>query len=551
MSDSHCIGKEPCPKCGSRDNLARYSDGHAHCFSMGCDYFERGEGDDAAPSSTHRKGHSMASMELLSGEAEALDKRGITLETCEKFNYVVGTEGEKKVHIANYYDPDGKRVVAQKVRDRNKGFRVTGSLKDAGLYGQWLWRDRGKRVVIVEGEIDCLTVSQLQGNKWPVVSIPTGAKGAAKALTEQLEWLLGFDEVVLFFDNDDAGKAATEECAPLFPPGKVKIARMSEHKDANEALLALEGDKVINAIWEAKEFRPDGIVSMADVREAALLPPQRGLDWPWPAMTKMTHGRRRCEVYAFGAGTGIGKTDVFTQVIAHILETEVSPVAAFYFEQPTPETVKRVAGKIAHHRFHVPDAGWRQEELLATVDKMVKDDRLFLYDHFGACDWDVVETHIRYLAVAKGVKDFFIDHLTALADSGDNERGSLEDIMKRMAQVAQSLGVTIYLISHLATPEGKPHEEGGRVTIRHFKGSRAIGFWSHFMFGLERDQQHESEEWRTTTTVRCLKDRHTGQGTGSVFYLGYDVETGVLHEKAAPRDHGFADETPGQPAEPF
>lgn len=31
---------EPCPECGSRDNLARYSDGHAYCF--GCGYVEPG-----------------------------------------------------------------------------------------------------------------------------------------------------------------------------------------------------------------------------------------------------------------------------------------------------------------------------------------------------------------------------------------------------------------------------------------------------------------------------------------------------------------------------
>lgn len=32
------VGHEPCPKCGSRDNLARYSDGSAWCF--GCHHWE-------------------------------------------------------------------------------------------------------------------------------------------------------------------------------------------------------------------------------------------------------------------------------------------------------------------------------------------------------------------------------------------------------------------------------------------------------------------------------------------------------------------------------
>jgi len=35
---SEFVRHEPCPNCGSRDNLARYSDGHAWCF--GCKYLE-------------------------------------------------------------------------------------------------------------------------------------------------------------------------------------------------------------------------------------------------------------------------------------------------------------------------------------------------------------------------------------------------------------------------------------------------------------------------------------------------------------------------------
>lgn len=33
------VGHEPCPECGSKDNLARYDDGSAWCF--GCHYYER------------------------------------------------------------------------------------------------------------------------------------------------------------------------------------------------------------------------------------------------------------------------------------------------------------------------------------------------------------------------------------------------------------------------------------------------------------------------------------------------------------------------------
>jgi twinkle protein len=64
--------------------------------------------------------------------------------------------------------------------------------------------------------------------------------------------------------------------------------------------------------------------------------------------------------------------------------------------------------------------------------------------------------------------------------------------------------------------------------IRHFKGSRSIGFWSYFMFGLERDQQAEDVMESRKTTFRILKDRYTGQATGKCIDLGYIPETGRI-----------------------
>ena len=45
MTDSHFVKHEPCPSCGSKNNLARYSDGHAVCFTGGCDHYERATGE--------------------------------------------------------------------------------------------------------------------------------------------------------------------------------------------------------------------------------------------------------------------------------------------------------------------------------------------------------------------------------------------------------------------------------------------------------------------------------------------------------------------------
>lgn len=528
-SESHAIAKESCPSCGSRDNLVRYSDGHGWCF--GCGHYEPADG--AHPTTTHTR---RPMRDFLHGQPQALTKRGITAETCAKFGYVVGQHHDKPVQIANYRR-DGE-VVAQKVRYKGKDFSVRGDLKKAGLFGQHLWAP-GRRIVVTEGEVDALSVSQVQENKWPVVSIPNGAQGAKKALARELEWLEQFQEVVLMFDMDEPGQEAARTCAELFTPGKCKVAHLPL-KDANEMLQAGRGAEIVKAMWNAKVYRPDGIVTFGDLREKALQKVEQGLPWFLPTLTEATYGRRYGEVYAFGAGTGVGKTDLFTQEIVHTAVELNEKVALFYLEQPPVETAKRVAGKLAGKRFHVPDDSWSPTELDDAFTLVQESGNILMYDSFGSTEWASIKAKMKYLVHAEGVKHIFLDHLTALAAAEDDERKALEKIMADIAMFAEANEVCFYLISHLSTPDGTPHEEGGRVMIRHFKGSRAIGFWCHFMFGLERDQQAEDEDERQTTTFRILKDRYTGQATGKTFLLGYNHDTGLLFEKA-----------PKEPEDPF
>jgi len=441
------------------------------------------------------------------------------------------------VQVAPYYD--GNEQVAQKLRYQNKDFKFIGHSRKAQLYGQHLWRDGGKMVVVTEGEIDCMTVAQLQGLKWPVVSLQNGASAAKKALSKQLPWLEKFETVVLMFDMDEAGQLAVAEAAPIFSPGKCKVARLPL-KDANEMLLAGRGAEVIDAIWGAKEYRPDGLVSIEDILEDIIKPTEQGLPWWMPSLTEVTFGRRYSELYGFGAGTGVGKTDWLTQQIAFDVSVLGMQVGLLFLETPVGELGKRLAGKVMCRQFHIPDAGWNTEELNEGISKFKS--KATLYDNFGQTDWEIVKSHIRFMAVCQGIRLFYLDHLTAMADTQD-EKGSLEQIMKEMAGLAKELNVIIHYVSHLSTPEGKPHEEGGRVMIRHFKGSRAIGFWSHFLFGLERNQQEEDEDLRQVTTFRCLKDRHTGRATGKTFFIHYDHSTGCLKEI----DNPFTDERPFTP----
>ena len=535
--DSVFLFHEPCPECSSSDAGSRYSDGHFFCFA--CQHYEHGDGD--GPTHNHSGKKHMEG--LLTGEFKSLTKRGLTEDTCRKFGYQVGRDkNDTLVQIASYYDEAGS-VVAQKIRYANKDFKFIGEPKKATLFGSNIWNN-GKKLVITEGEIDAMSVSQAQNNKWPVVSIPNGAQGAKKSLAKCLDYLNGFDEVILMFDQDEHGRKAAVECAELFAPSKCKIASLPL-KDANECLQAGREQDIIQAIWNAKPYRPDGLVSVADLMDELTKPVEIGYPWWLQPLTDLTFGRRNGEIYGVGAGTGVGKTDFLTQQIAYDIATLNMKVGTLFLEQKPTETAKRVAGKIKGRRFHVPNSGWSKEELVDAVQEL--NGKLVMYDSFGETEWDVIKGKIRFMAVAEGIELIYLDHLTAMANTAD-EKGSLEQIMKEMAGLANELGIIITFVSHLTTPEGKPHEEGGRVTIRHFKGSRAIGFWSYLMLGLERDQQADDATSRKTTTLRVLKDRYTGQATGHTFYLGYDGDTGLLSQiEGNPfEDSTFNDETNGE-----
>lgn len=234
--------------------------------------------------------------DFAKGEPQALAKRGITEEACRKYGYWIGKDKHgKTVQIANYKRDGG--IVAQKLRYPDKKFSFIGDSKACGLFGQHLY-EPGRRLVITEGEIDALSVAQALGLRWPVVSVPNGAQGAAKSIKRELEWVNGFDEVVLMFDMDEPGQAAAQEVALLLTPGKAKIAQLPA-KDPNELLQRGDAEAITRAIYEAQTKRPDGVVTFGSLKEKALKPVSMGMPWHDPRLTALTYGKRYGEVYTF------------------------------------------------------------------------------------------------------------------------------------------------------------------------------------------------------------------------------------------------------------
>ena len=556
----------PCDACGSSDARSVRADGSSYCFACETN-FPATEGDDnvlrttsdtsaADRASKREKG-------FLKVDFEALPKRGIREETCRKWSYGRADFGDAgRVHVAQFRDSSGS-VIAQKVRTRDKKFPWIGNRKAfEGLYGQWLWSGSGPRIVITEGEIDALTVSQLNGNKWPVVSLPDGTGSVDASLSEALKFLEGYDKIILMFDNDKPGRKAVEKACHILPPGKVYIASLpADINDPNDALMKDRGDEVMSAMWEATQWHPKGFLSGDDVlAKMRDRPTISSIPYPseWKVLNERTYGIRLGELDVWTSGTGMGKTTVIKAVQHHLYHNSGHNQAIFALEEPVADTADDLVGYELGKRIKLPDI--RDEVGQSFIDdtaerlfKAVDDEgrpRLQLFDAFGSIEDGRLMSLLRYAVKAYGCRILWIDHLSILVSDMDidaDERRQIDRIMHKLKALTVELNVYVGLISHLkkATGGGKSFEEGAVPSLDDLRGSGGIKQLANGVYALSRNQQHDDPVARNTTSLHVLKCRYTGR-TGPADHLFFDDHTGRLVPGADPSTIG---ETSGMKAE--
>jgi len=529
------LKRQPCVDCGSSDAMSVYSDGHSYCFSCQT-HHNHTNSEVTQPVTKVKKGVNLITINEM--YSEPLRARGITKATCQKYGYYLSKRNTKPIQVACYYNKDNE-MIGQKIRYADKTFETLGHISET-FFGQHLWNN-GKKLVITEGEIDCLTVSQLNGNKYPVVSIPQGCQSAKKVFNANMEWLSGFEEVIVMFDMDKPGRKATEEVCGILPPGVLKIATLPM-KDANECLLAGIADKVLAAIWQATVYRPDGIVNGSELLDTLMDESKESIGYtlPWDIpMQEMLQGVRKGELVLITAGTGIGKTTFVRKITHHFGCTLGLKCGLMMLEEPITRTAQGLmaihSGKrLALNRHIISDEEYKKvfEETLGTGN-------FVFYQHFGSLESNNLLSKMRYLAVAEKCDFIILDHIT-IAISGldiDNERKATDVLMTNLRSLAEETGVGLLIISHLKRVEGKPAEEGGAISLSHLRGSQALAQLSDAVIALERDQQAEDGE-KNLVKLRVLKNRFTGE-TGIGGYLRYNKETDDLEKaeastKAAP-----------------
>lgn len=524
---------QPCNDCGGSDPLQVYEDGSTFCFS--CRKSHPAPRDKPLMTNTDfepEEGGSWVSLKEVREDfpIRGFKERGVYKQVSEHYNVKVSydLDGHIDAHYYPYYvDND---LAGYKVRTLPKKFTSIGKVR-GGLFGQQNYNG-GKRLVITEGEMDAMAVQSAWYKRYktfyPVVSLRSAS--SIKDLIEEREWIRNFDEVILWFDKDDAGQEAMKEAARIIGYDKVKIAKSTE-KDASD-LWIKDPDKVLKTVYDATEYTPAGILDKEELWEQ-LEKYNEMESVPYPpfmvGLNDKLKGMRFGEITLWTSGTGSGKSTLLREIAVHLLETTEDKIGIVSLEESPAETARKMSGMALNR--NPANEEIPLEELREGYDKIFGDDRVLVLDHQGSISDGSIMDFLEYMCLS-GAKYIFVDHITILASEGaegltGNE--AIDLIMNQLLRLVKKYNVWIGLISHLRKTDnkGKSFEEGKLPSMDDIRGSGSIKQVSMDIIAFARDVGNEDVVKRNTIKTKVLKCRYTGL-TGPSGALLYDFQTGRL-----------------------
>jgi len=464
-------------------------------------------------------------------ETKAL--RGVSPRVLEQYGI-----GRTKTGVAFDYRDAAGQVIARKFRDDQKRISWQGDAKNVVGFGYHLANPaRHDAIAITEGEFDAPSIYTATNSKIVGISVPNGAQSAATWVKKHLDHFNQFKVVYIATDNDEPGEEAAKALVELFEPGQVRRV-VFPRKDANETLTELGGQAVKEAVYAAKEIRPDGI-KPASAYAGIVNKPRECV----ATNCAFSYWNQKTPFYAnqlivLIAGSGVGKSTFARALALHDMSKGIK-VGWIGLEETAEEAVFRFVGAQAGVQLHARQsyAGLSEEQLdeIAQADKFVTGSGMLeLFDHFGSLDEQVILQRMNYMVRSLGCQHIYLDHLTIVGSGLAQDTRQLDALVTKIRSFIAATKCTVFAISHLNrnSSQFKNMEDGGVPELHDIRGSHSICQLADTIWSLSRRRGTD------LTHSYCLKNRMLGrQGYAGSFR--FDEETQSLDQKWADPDAQF------------
>ena len=380
--------------------------------------------------------------------------------------------------------------------------------------------DKSLPLIIIEGEPDKLVLNECGVEN--VVSIPSGTEDFTW-INECWEWLEQFKELIIWGDNDRAGKGFQQEAIARLDDWKLKVVKC-EYKDANilfyqvtEAKGIEEGKQAVrDHILKATSIKKDYITNLADVKRKDYRN-IKAIATGYAELDSLIGGMYGGMLTVWSGYTGSGKSTILSNIILNGIEEGNKTFV--YSGELAKEDFKewmdlQVSGTKHLTSYNCPVKKQAipiaKEENYKFIDDFY-DGMIYLYDTGDlATDDDTIKA-MEYMAKKEGTKIFVIDNLMTMkmTQNGDlNEKQG--NLIIRLKHFATTFNAVVHLVAHPKKPaQGQTRVDkysvSGTANIVNL-ADRVIGF--HRITNKDRADDTNYLEFNNILTI--FKDRKFG-----------------------------------------
>lgn len=362
-------------------------------------------------------------------------------------------------------------------------------------------------LLITEGEFDCL--SAIESGFKNTVSIPSGVNGTNEWITSNWTFIEQFEEIIIWFDNDEAGIKGAREVFNRLPNASVKIVRCEIANDINELLHKYGKLAILKQIEKATTPTLEGVATLDmiedfDVHEAETL--KTGIDYIDDKLIGMVFG----SLNVLSGKNGSGKSTILNQI--YIAEAINQGYKTFLFSgELIGGNVKywllqTLANEEQFAEYTAKDGHKYKKVTMQGKEKIIQDmkDRFFLYDNDDYRIEAIIEK-MTILAKRYGVRVFVIDNLMTVESSLKDKYEAETDIVKKLKNFAKKYNALVHLVAH---PRKSMNDEIEKDDVA---GSANITNLADYVTTISRAKDEEVEY---DAILKILKNRHTGVNVG-------------------------------------
>lgn len=521
------LAHQPCPyeACGSSDAFSWEPDKQVgKCHSCNRSYPMAGMKnmdvfDWAKEDYPLKEIKKVTEIEIASGTFNGI--RGISPEVCQMYGIQLQLDAEGNPVRYAFKWPNN--VKYRGYDEKKFWLKERTSLDD--LFGPDFNSGSSNRLYITEGEFDAASLFEVLGKSFPVKSLP-GAALSERFIKKNFEYMNSFKEIIYAGEQDAAGKAAAERLYELFPE-KFYYVPMSKHKDANEFLMAGDGNDLMWSAKKPQRFSPDNFyMGDNDIEDTILTEnPYSYVPTGHSGLDDKIRGLVKGGLTFVKAPRGGGKTEMVRFFECGLLQDPDVKIGLMHMEELRSTTYRAMATYQLDTNVRTKEdaaaAGISEQDVIKAAQEMA-DERTVVFELRSHDDPMKLLDYVRMAATVYGVDYVFIDHVQRLAylsqGGADGATSLLTAIGSRMAQLAKELDIGVIFISQV--------NEDGRTKYAGSLEEEAI-----ICLQLERDTESEDEDERNTTTFIVDKNRPFSRlgKAGSIFY---DPTTTVLKENS-------------------